>query len=122
MAAVFDGEKAVGFLALHGHNFATSEVHVMGVLAEYHRQGIGRQLVDWAIERCMAQGKRFLIVKTLAASDPHPGYARTRLFYEAMGFLPIQVFPELWDKDNPCLLMGMALGGKAQRDDDSINK
>jgi hypothetical protein len=29
----------------------------------------------------------------------------TRLFYEAIGFLPIEVFPTLWDPWNPRLLM-----------------
>ncbi|MEN6523457.1 MAG: N-acetyltransferase, partial [Anaerolineaceae bacterium] len=43
--------------------------------------------------------------KTLDASRCCEEYDRTRAFYEAMGFRPLEVFPELWDKDNPCLLM-----------------
>ena len=44
-------------------------------------------------------------MKTLAATQPDPNYAATRHFYEALGFLPVEVFPTLWDARNPCLLM-----------------
>ena len=53
----------------------------------------------------MAQGVRYLTVKTLAADHPDPHYAATRRFYEALGFEPLEVFPTLWDADTPCLLM-----------------
>jgi coenzyme F420-0:L-glutamate ligase/coenzyme F420-1:gamma-L-glutamate ligase len=42
-------------------------------------------------------------VKTLAPTRPDENYARTRAFYEAMGFTPLEVFPELWDPRNPAL-------------------
>ena len=51
-----------------------------------------------------AQGLSLLLVKTLDGSNPDPFYARTRAFYRAMGFLPLQCLP-LWDARNPCLLM-----------------
>jgi hypothetical protein len=31
--------------------------------------------------------------------------AATRAFYQAVGFLPIEEFPDLWGAENPCLLM-----------------
>ena len=40
------------------------------------------------------------------------GYARTRAFYRAQGFLPLQCLPEYWDQDNPCLLMVLPLSGQ----------
>ena len=36
-------------------------------------------------------------------------FDRTRLFYEAMGFRALEVFPTLWDEWNPCLVMVMKL-------------
>lgn len=39
-------EKPIGFVALKVHNPYTAEICVMGVLKEYHRGGIGRQLVS----------------------------------------------------------------------------
>lgn len=50
-----------------------------------------------------------LTVKTLAPSHPDPHYAATRSFYEAMNFLPIELFPTLWGPANPCLLMARVI-------------
>ncbi len=43
-------------------------------------------------------------MKTLGPSRPDPNYARTRLFYEACGFQPVEELHGLWG-DTPCLLM-----------------
>ena len=40
-------------------------------------------------------GARFLTVKTLSSRDSDPAYAKTRAFYEAMGFVAIDEFPGL---------------------------
>jgi hypothetical protein len=57
-----------------------------------------------------ARGVRFLTVKTVAAPDDDPVYGATRRFYEAIGFMPIEVFPTLWHERNPCLFMLKSLG------------
>jgi hypothetical protein len=44
-------------------------------------------------------------VKTLAPSDPDPGYEATRAFYAAAGFRPLETLPQVWGPENPCLLM-----------------
>ena len=36
-------------------------------------------------------------------------YKKTRLFYQSVGFKPLEVFPMHWDKDNPCLFMAKSL-------------
>ena len=46
-----------------------------------------------------------LQVKTLSESHPDAGYAKTRAFYRAMGFHPLEEFKTLWGEANPCLLM-----------------
>jgi hypothetical protein len=53
----------------------------------------------------ISQGVRFLTVKTLSPSNDDPYYERTRLFYEAVGFVPIEEFPTLWEPENPCIFM-----------------
>lgn len=107
--AAFDGGEAVGFVALKRHTAFAQEVCVMGVLPECHRKGVGRALIDWCASTAKEQGARFLTVKTLADLHPDEGYARTRAFYLAMGFVPIEVFTEIWDEDNPCLYSVMPL-------------
>lgn len=104
-----DGEKPVGFIALKVHNSYTSEVCVMGVLKEYHRQSIGKQLIGCCETFCINNDSEFLTVKTLDESAVSESYARTRNFYFAMGFRPLEVFPLHWDKDNPCLFMAKHL-------------
>lgn len=44
-------------------------------------------------------------VKTLAPSHPDRNYAKTRAFYQRVGFRPLEELPELWGEANPCLLM-----------------
>ena len=107
--AAYQGDKAVGFLSLLAHNSATTEVFVMGVLEPYHRRGIGRALIDRAADVAASAGARMLTVKTLADTHPDKNYARTRDFYTSVGFIPLEVFPELWGADNPCLFLAKPL-------------
>jgi GNAT superfamily N-acetyltransferase len=109
-AAYEDGD-AIGFVALKEHNAYTAEIMVMGVLPEYHRRGIGGALVRACEQSCRARKIEYLTVKTLDESHPDEFYARTRRFYLARGFRPLEVFPLYWDKANPCLLMGKYIGG-----------
>lgn len=55
------------------------------------------------------RGIRLLEVKTLGASHPDAGYARTRHFYEKQGFLPLEE-TDLWGEGTPCLIMVKPLG------------
>ncbi len=103
-AAIEDG-RVLGFVALKVHTPHAVEIHVMGVRPEHHRRGLGRALVARAEEWVRAQGARFFTVKTRSLSAPDSNYAKTHQFYEAMGFLPIEEFPTLWDPENPALML-----------------
>ncbi|HEY2372491.1 MAG TPA: coenzyme F420-0:L-glutamate ligase [Gaiellaceae bacterium] len=94
-----------GFLSLKQHSPRAAEIYVMGVLPARHRQGIGSALVEAAEAWCAANGVDYLQVKTLADTSRDENYARTRAFYEAVGFVPLEVFPELWDSRNPALVL-----------------
>ena len=98
-------EATVGFLTLKRHSETAAEILVMGVLPRYHRQGIGRALVEGAEDYLRRTGTSFLQVKTLSARHPDPNYARTRAFYKAMGFVELEEFTEIWDAGSPCLQM-----------------
>ncbi|MEM7117233.1 MAG: GNAT family N-acetyltransferase [Chloroflexota bacterium] len=99
------GESAIGFLTLNQHFPNSAEIHVMGVLPDYHRQRIGSGLVTAVSAHLRQQQVTYLQVKTLSADHPDPYYARTRAFYQGMGFHPLEVFPTLWGEHNPCLQM-----------------
>lgn len=99
-----EGERPVGFLALTTHNPYTAEIHVMGVLPEWHHQGIGTALVERAEAVARDGGYEYLQVKTLGPSHPDLHYARTRTFYMRRGFRPLEELADLWP-GNPCLIM-----------------
>ena len=106
--AAFDGEKPVGFLCLKETGKDTAELHVMGVLKEYHRKGIGRELFRAAKEAAALQGYSFLQVKTVQMGK-YEDYDRTNRFYISLGFKEFEVFPLLWDELNPCQVYVMSL-------------
>ena len=95
----------VGFVTLRQHSAYAAEIYVMGVVPAEHRRGVGRALLAAAEEHLQAAGVCFLQVKTLSPAHPDATYARTREFYFAVGFRPLEEFPELWDETNPCLQM-----------------
>jgi coenzyme F420-0:L-glutamate ligase/coenzyme F420-1:gamma-L-glutamate ligase len=101
----FAADDGSGFVSLKQHAPRAAEIYVMGVRRERHRRGIGRELVRVAEDWCSAHGIEFLQVKTLAPSNPSEAYAATRSFYEALGFVALETFPELWDPWNPALML-----------------
>lgn len=106
-----ENEESIGFVAIKVHSADTCEVCVMGVLPQHHRNGAGRALVEACEAYGRSNGMTFLTVKTLDGSRADEGYAKTRRFYTAMGFKPLEVFPLLWDEANPCLFMAKYIGG-----------
>ena len=105
------GGEAVGFLTVKRHNAFSAEIHVMGVHPAHHHRGAGRALVRAVEDYLRGQGVEYLQVKTLSDAHPDEGYARTRAFYRAMGFRPLQEFPGPWGEENPCLQMIKGLDG-----------
>ena len=104
-AAVFENGRAIGMAALKTTSPAAMEIMVMGVLKEYHRSGAGRALIDWAKSYAKQQNCEYLHLKTLDESANYPPYEITRAFYTAVGFVPLECLPTLWDEENPCLIM-----------------
>lgn len=103
LARSSDGEP-VGIL-LHRRHFAeAAEIHLMAVAPDWHRRGIGAALVSAVEAKLQTDGCRMLHVKTLGPSHPDSGYALTRVFYRAIGFVPIEETNDLWP-GTPCLMM-----------------
>jgi len=101
----YDDHNPVGFVSIKVHNPHTADIYVIGILQPHHGQGIGRKLIEICENFCRTHGMEFLTVKTLADTHPDPYYAKTRMFYETMGFKPLEIFPLHWDESSPCLLM-----------------
>lgn len=100
----FDDSIPIGLLTIEFHFSRSAEIYLMGIIKRYHRQGIGRQLVVTAEKYLTAKEYRLLQVKTLGKSYPDNNYAKTRQFYQSIGFEPVEELIEFWDK-LPCLLL-----------------
>ncbi|MCR4622506.1 MAG: GNAT family N-acetyltransferase [Clostridiales bacterium] len=106
--AAYDEGRPVGFICLKETGKDTAELSVLGVLKEYHRQGIGRDLFLKAKEAAVGKGYSFLQVKTVKMGV-YEDYDNTNRFYLALGFKEFEVFPLLWDENNPCQIYVMSL-------------
>lgn len=100
-----ENDKDIGFIAIKKHFDKSAEIYVMGILKEYHRRGIGMNLIELAKERLRNLGIKYLTVKTLSETVQYEPYNRTRLFYINQGFEPLEEFKTLWDEENPCLFL-----------------
>ena len=80
----------------------------MGVLKEFHRKGLGRELFEEARKIAVKQGYSFMQVKTVQMGV-YDDYDRTNLFYLSCGFKELEVIEEIWGKDNPCQIYIMYL-------------
>jgi GNAT superfamily N-acetyltransferase len=108
LIAAFDEGKPVGFLCLKETGRDTMEIHVMGVLMDYHRAGIGKAMFQRAKEVAVDGGYSFMQVKTVQMGL-YEDYDRTNQFYRALGFKEFEVLPTLWDELNPCQIYVMSL-------------
>ena len=104
----YEKEKPVGFLYLKETGNATVELYVMGVLMEFHRNGIGSELFQSAKKAAYEKGYSFIQVKTVQMGR-YEEYDNTNKFYLSLGFKEFEVFPTLWDEWNPCQIYVMSL-------------
>lgn len=103
-----ENEKDLGFLYLKETGKDTVELAVMGVLEEYHRKGIGKELFNRAKKAAKEMGYSFIQVKTVQMGK-YKSYDDTNRFYISIGFKEFEVFPTLWDKWNPCQIYVMGI-------------
>ncbi|MCA3631167.1 MAG: GNAT family N-acetyltransferase [Methylobacterium sp.] len=105
MVAAFSRDRPLGFALLKPQTQVACELALIAVDRASHGRGIGRRLVAALDQLARKRGARFMTVKTVDASFPNAEYDATRGFYRALGFEPLEVFPDLWGGHVPCLLM-----------------
>ena len=106
--SAYDKDRPVGFLYLKETGNATIELYVMGILKEFHRQGIGRELFHRAKKAASEAGYSFMQVKTVQMGK-YEEYDDTNRFYLSLGVQEFEVFPTLWDAWNPCQIYIMTI-------------
>lgn len=105
--ALGENNEVIAFLCLKETSIDALEVYCIAVKKRYHRQGIGRQLLNHALKD-IDKEYSFIHVKTVDENH-YKEYDQTIKFYEAFGFKRLEVIETLWDEHNPCLLMIKAL-------------
>ena len=111
LATAYDGNQPVGFISLSYSSEDCAEIDCLAVKKCYHRLGIGSRLLG-VLENAARQKASYLQVKTVAPGH-YRTYDRTNAFYQAQGFKKLEIFPELWDKSNPCLIWVKKLNSEA---------
>lgn len=106
--AAYHKELPIGFITLKPTSKHTAELSVIGVLQDYHRKGVGRELFAQIAAHAKNLNYSFIQVKTVA-SGHYDIYDNTNKFYKNLGFKEFEVFPTLWDEKNPCQIYVMAL-------------
>jgi GNAT superfamily N-acetyltransferase len=102
---VRDGDDHIIGVTLVSHHFPrSSEIHFTVVDRGAHGQGVGSATIRAIADDLSRRGADMLMVKALGPSHSDLNYARTRHFYEKMGFVPLEE-TELWGSDTPCLIM-----------------
>lgn len=100
LASFYQGE-VVGFIVLNATSTDCAEIYVMGIKKKFHRQGAGTQLNGEYEKMAKTLGYSYSQVKTVR-SGYYEEYDITNKFYKSIGYRELEVFPSLWDENNPC--------------------
>lgn len=99
------GDEVVGVCLLLRHSALSVEIDLLAVPAARHRRGIGRAILEHLEHSLRADGVRLLHLKMLGPSNDDAGYAKTRAFYERMGFVAMEERTDVWGPTQPCLFL-----------------
>ena len=107
--ASFNNDELVGFVVLGTSSPDCVEIFVMGVKKKFHHKGAGRELNKVYEDLAKSLGYTYTQVKTVQ-SGHYDEYDITNKFYKAVGYKELEVFPCLWDENNPCQIYVKYLG------------
>ena len=101
--AVYQESDLVGFVSLSYSSEDCAEIDCLGIKKAHQGRGIGSQLLA-TIESEANKNVDFLQVKTVAEGS-NKDYDRTNDFYRGLGFKKLEIFPQLWNPQNPCQIL-----------------
>lgn len=102
-------DSVVGIALISRHYPESAELFLIAVDPEHRSRGVGSALIDAIESDLAADGVTMLQVKTVGESFEDAGYAATRAFYRARGFVPLQELSNI-DWDGPTLISVKQLG------------
>ena len=88
------GAGVVGYTCYGRAHFTegTFDLYWIAVHKDHHGDGSARRLMAYAEEDVAARGGKILLVETASK----PSYARTRGFYEKIGYLEVSRIPDFY--------------------------
>ena len=103
--AALKAGTCLGFFSGKIHYQRTGDIYVCGISPAYHQQGIGKALYAKVEQYFRENHCEYVIVKTLRDRVDYEPYITTRRFYRHLGFTELITLTEMWDEENPCLIM-----------------
>lgn len=100
--------KPIAFMNFKKTSEDSIELACAGVLKEFHRYGLGTRIFNTAMKD-LNDNYTFIQVKTVAPGY-YPEYDKTNDFYKSLGFKKLEVIPEIWNEENPCLILIKYIG------------
>ena len=101
--AAYQEGDLLGFVSLSYSSEDCAEIDCLGVKKAHQGRGIGSQLLA-TLESEACKKVDYLQVKTVAEGS-NKDYDRTNVFYRSLGFKKLEIFPQLWDPQNPCQIL-----------------
>ena len=101
--AAYQESDLTGFVSLSYSSEDCAEIDCLGVKKAYQGRKIGSQLLA-TLESKARKKVDYLQVKTMAESS-NKDYDRTNVFYRSVGFKRLEIFPQLWNPQNPCQIL-----------------
>ncbi|STX50952.1 Acyl-CoA N-acyltransferase [Legionella busanensis] len=87
--AAKDEDNTIGLVSIDFPYPNNANIYWLAVKRNFHRQGIGKQLIEAACQFAKIKGARTITVETLSPSESDENYLRTYLFYQSVGFNPL---------------------------------
>ncbi|STY78870.1 acyl-CoA N-acyltransferase [Legionella wadsworthii] len=84
--AAKDGDNTFGLVSIDFPYPDNANIYWMAVKRDYHRQGVGKQLIKAACHFAATQGAKTITVETLSPSELEENYLKTYRFYQSVGF------------------------------------
>ena len=101
--AAYQEGDLLGFVSLSYSSEDCAEIDCLGVKKAHQVRGIRSQLLA-TLESEACKKVDYLQVKTVAEGS-NKNYDRTNVFYRSLGFKKLEIFPSLWDPQNPCQIL-----------------
>lgn len=83
------GEDCIGLISIDFPYPNNANIYWMAVLKNFHRQGVGQQLIHAASLFAKREGAKTISVETLSPAESDENYYKTYQFYQSMGFSPL---------------------------------